>query len=149
MAKETLKLILEDLKPAVAEDQSFKLVIPDLKPGGRLPRKYTGEAQGALKEISPPLEWYRVPDGTKSLALLVQDIDAPDPSSPIKPWTHWVVINIPASLKGLPAGFSRKEEEMGGDYAVIKEGINDWKVPGWRGPKPPRMAIGTSSSSLR
>lgn len=148
MAKETLKLILEDLKPAVAEDQSFKLVIPDLKPGGRLPRN-TGEAQGALKEISPPLEWYRVPDGTKSLALLVQDIDAPDPSRPIKPWTHWVVINIPASLKGLPAGFSRQEEEMGGDYAVIKEGINDWKVPGWRGPKPPCMAIGTSSSSLR
>ncbi|KAK3227359.1 hypothetical protein Dsin_007221 [Dipteronia sinensis] len=77
------------------------------------------------------------PRRTKSLALVVEDIDAPDPNDPIVPWTHWVVVNIPPSLKGLPEGFSGKEEEVGGDFAAIKEGKNDWKVPDWRGPKLP------------
>lgn len=45
--------------------------------------------------------------------------------------------NIRQSLKGLPEGFSGKEEEVGGEYGEIKEGNNDWKVPGWRGPKLP------------
>ncbi|XP_058110321.1 uncharacterized protein LOC131253377 isoform X1 [Magnolia sinica] len=117
--------------------EAFRLVSPTFHNGGRIPRKYTGDGQGALKDISPPLEWYGVPEGTESLALVVQDIDAPDPSGPIVPWTHWVVLNIPPSIKGLPEGFSRKEEVVGGEYAGIKEGNNDWKVPGWRGPKPP------------
>ncbi|MCI88877.1 UPF0098 protein MTH_273-like, partial [Trifolium medium] len=64
------------------------------------------------------------------------DIDAPDPDGPIVPWTHWVVVNIPATVKGLPEGFSGKEE-MGGEYAGIKEGSNDLKQPGWCCPKMP------------
>ncbi|KAI3850935.1 hypothetical protein MKX03_007358 [Papaver bracteatum] len=72
---------------------------------------------------SPPLEWHNVPDGTKSLAIVVQDLD-----SDVIPWTAWVVINIPPSLKGLPEGFSCKGEELGGDYAEIQEGHNDQKV---------------------
>ncbi|XP_068644616.1 uncharacterized protein [Aristolochia californica] len=113
--------------------ETFRLVSPSMDNEGRMPRHFTGEGQGAKKNISPPLEWYNVPDGTKSLALVVEDIDAPDPSGPIVPWTHWVVVNIPPTLKGLPEGFSG-EEEVGGEYAGIKEGNNDWKVPGWRGP---------------
>ncbi|XP_042515675.1 UPF0098 protein CPn_0877/CP_0992/CPj0877/CpB0906 [Macadamia integrifolia] len=119
------------------ENEEFRLVSPAIDKDGRLPRKYTAEGQGALKNLSPPLEWYNLPEGTKSLALVVQDIDAPDPSGPIVPWTIWVVANIPPTLKGLPEGFSGKEEEVGGDYANIKEGHTDWKVPGWRGPKLP------------
>ncbi|TVU19774.1 hypothetical protein EJB05_35990, partial [Eragrostis curvula] len=104
---------------------------------GRLPRQYTAEGQGAKKDMSPPLEWYGVPEGTKSLALVVQDIDAPDPDSPVVPWTHWVVANIPPDTKGLPEGFSGGgagggREEVGG----LQEGVNDWKQPGWRGPVP-------------
>ncbi|GLT89386.1 hypothetical protein SLE2022_073680 [Rubroshorea leprosula] len=122
----------------MASDQDqFQLASSQINQEGRLPRKYTQEGQGAKKNISPPLEWYNVPQGTKSLALVVEDIDAPDPSRPIVPWTHWVVVNIPPTLKGLPEGFSGKEEEVGGDYAGIKEGNNDWKVPGWRGPMLP------------
>lgn len=71
------------------------------------------------------------------MALVVQDVDEPEASGPIVSWTHWVVVNIPPTLKGLPEGFSGKEEEMGGEYAQVKEGNNDFKVPGWRGPKPP------------
>uniref|UniRef100_J3M811 Phosphatidylethanolamine-binding protein n=1 Tax=Oryza brachyantha TaxID=4533 RepID=J3M811_ORYBR len=92
---------------------------------------------GAKKDISPPLEWYRVPDGARSLALVVQDIDAPDPEGPIVPWTHWVVANIPPSVKGLPEGFSGKEGASGREFGGIQEGVNDWKQPGWRGPIPP------------
>ncbi|BAF17716.2 uncharacterized protein [Oryza sativa Japonica Group] len=104
---------------------------------GRLPRHYTLEGQGAKKDISPPVEWYGVPDGTRSLALVVHDVDAPDPDGPIVPWTHWVVANIPPSVKGLPEGFSGKEGAAAREYGGIQEGVNDWKQPGWRGPIPP------------
>ncbi|KAI3677647.1 hypothetical protein L6452_36913 [Arctium lappa] len=121
---------------ANASDE-FRVASSGIDHEGRLPRKYTAEGQGTQKDISPPLEWYNVPNGTKTLALVVEDIDAPDPSSPLVPWTLWVVINIPPTLKGLPEGFSGKEEDKGDDYANIKEGNNDFKVPGWRGPKMP------------
>ncbi|XP_073132024.1 uncharacterized protein [Henckelia pumila] len=114
----------------------FRLVSPNINDEGRLPRQYTEEGQGAKKNISPPLQWYNVPDGTKSLALIVLDVDAPDPAGPIVPWTVWVVVNIPPSLKGLPEGFSGKKEESG-DYAQITEGYSDLKKPGWNGPKMP------------
>jgi len=48
-----------------------------------------------------------------------------------------VVVNIPPTVNRLPEGFSGKKEELGGEYAGIKEGHNDWKVPGWCGPKLP------------
>ncbi|KAK7259999.1 hypothetical protein RIF29_25672 [Crotalaria pallida] len=117
--------------------EEFKLVSPSISNEGRLPRHHTDEGQGAKKNISPPLEWYNLPEGTKSLALVVEDIDAPDPDGPIVPWTHWVVVNIPPAVKKLSEGFSGKEEEMGGEYAGIKEGNNDLKVPGWHGPRLP------------
>ncbi|CAK9143868.1 unnamed protein product [Ilex paraguariensis] len=126
----------------------FRLVSPGKDHEGRLPRKYTSDGQGALKNISPPLEWYNVPEGTKRLALVVEDIDAPDPDGPIVPWTHWVVANIPPTLKDLPEGFSKKEDEMGGEYAEIKEGNNDWKVPGGAARSCRRRGIGSSSSSM-
>ncbi|XP_010264580.1 PREDICTED: uncharacterized protein LOC104602549 [Nelumbo nucifera] len=121
----------------MASDE-FRLVSSAIDHEGRLPRKYTGEGQGALKNISPPMEWYNVPEDTKSLALVVQDMDGPaEPSGPSVPTTHWVVVNIPPTLKGLPEGFSGKEEDTGGEFAGIKEGNNDWKVRGWRLPKLP------------
>lgn len=77
---------------------------------------------------------YNLPEGTKSLALVVEDLDGGEPDGPIVPWVHWVVVNIPPTLKGLPEGFSGKGEELGGEYSKIKEGIHYWKQPGWRGP---------------
>ncbi|KAF6175199.1 hypothetical protein GIB67_007861 [Kingdonia uniflora] len=110
----------------------FRLTSSAIDHEGRLPRKFTGDGQGALKNISPPLEWYNVPKGTKSLALVVQDIDAPDPLyGTLVPFTHWVVVNIPPSLKSILEGFSGKDEESGAEFVGIKEGNNDFKVPGW------------------
>ncbi|KAK1283663.1 hypothetical protein QJS10_CPB21g01332 [Acorus calamus] len=125
---------------ADAEEKTFRLVSPTIGNQGRLPRKYTEDGQGAVKDISPPLEWYNVSNGTRSLALVVQDVDELDPSGLIVPWTVWVVVNIPPSVKGLPEGFSGKEKgvgEMGGEYGCVNEGNNDYIVPGWRGPKLP------------
>ncbi|KAI3959823.1 hypothetical protein MKW98_029860 [Papaver atlanticum] len=117
----------------MASHDEFRLVSSAIAHEGKLARKYTAEGQGASKKMSsPPLEWHNVPDGTKSLAIVVQDLD-----SDVIPWTAWVVINIPPSLKSLPEGFSGKAEELGGDYGEIQEGNNDHKVPGWRVPMLP------------
>ncbi|KAG0450260.1 hypothetical protein HPP92_026978 [Vanilla planifolia] len=112
--------------------ESMKLVSPQMHGDSRMPRKYTADGQGAVKDVSPPLEWYAVPPGAVTLALVVEDIDGLD--DPLVPWTHWIVVNIPPSAKGLPEGFSGGNAD---NLAGVKEGVNDWKVPGWRGPKPP------------
>lgn len=119
------------------DPEEFRLVIPVIDKGGRLHRQYTDEGHGAKRGLSPPVEWYNLPEGTQSLVLVVEDIDAPDPSGPIVPWTVWVVANIPPTLKGLPEGFSGKEGELGEEYGKIQEGLNDEKIPGWRAPKLP------------
>ncbi|KAM7262869.1 hypothetical protein ACFE04_000552 [Oxalis oulophora] len=120
-----------------SSSEEFRLASSAINHEGRLPRKYTEEGQGAQKNISPPLEWYNVPKGTESLALVVQDIDVPGGSDPLS-WTIWVVVNIPPSLKGIPEGFSSMEDQLGNkEYEGVKEGHNDHKVPGYRVPMLP------------
>ncbi|KAH7445068.1 hypothetical protein KP509_02G105000 [Ceratopteris richardii] len=121
----------------LSEVQEFRLVSSAFHPDGRIPRKFTQEGQGSQRDESPPLEWYGVPDGTESLALIMQDPDAPDPNAPIVPWVHWVLTNIPPTLKGIPANFTTKDMDPKNEYAEIQEGVNDWKLPGYRGPNPP------------
>ncbi|EPS73042.1 hypothetical protein M569_01714, partial [Genlisea aurea] len=109
----------------------FRLASSHIDDGGRLPRQYTGEGQGAKRNISPPLEWYNVPDGTKSLALVALDVDAP--------WTIWVVVDIPPTAKGFPEGFSGGREDNDGDSdevvgGIIREGYCDMKKRGWHAP---------------
>ena len=69
---------------------------------GDIPSQYTCE--GA--EQSPPLAWSDIPAGTKSLALIVDDPDAPDPAAPKMTWIHWVLYNITPHSTGLDAGKS-------------------------------------------
>jgi Raf kinase inhibitor-like YbhB/YbcL family protein len=87
---------------------------------------------------SPPLAWNGVPDGTRSLALICEDPDAPSPKHPgPEPWIHWVIYNIPAELPGLPSGISRTHESD--KIPGAKQGINSWSNDnvGYRGPAPP------------
>lgn len=93
---------------------------------GTIPKLYTCEG----KDISPPLVWTDVPTGTKSLALIVDDPDAPDPAAPKMTWVHWVLYNMPSATEGLPEGV--KSLPPG-----TKEGVNDWKRTGYGGPCPP------------
>ena len=93
-----------------------------------IPKQYTCDG----KDISPPLEWSGLPAGTKSLALIVDDPDAPDPAAPRMTWVHWVLYNIPPAATGLPEGVGSRDLPEG-----TKEGLNDWKRTGYGGPCPP------------
>lgn len=91
-----------------------------------IPRTYT--CQG--RDISPPLSWGDVPTQAKSLALIVDDPDAPDPAAPKRVWVHWVLYNIPVTASGLVEGIKSLP-------AGTKEGSNDWGRTGYGGPCPP------------
>lgn len=89
--------------------------------GKQVPREFTGFGD----DLSPPLEWTGVPNGAQSIALLVDDPDAPAGT-----FTHWAVWNLPPRLEGLEAG--ARVVPLGGI-----EGRNDFGTSGYRGPKPP------------
>jgi Raf kinase inhibitor-like YbhB/YbcL family protein len=82
--------------------------------------------------VSPPLAWTGVPTGAKSLALIVDDPDAPDPNAPKRTWVHWVVYNLPATNGSLAEAVSADRLPAG---AV--QGTNDWPRVGYGGPCPP------------
>lgn len=82
--------------------------------------------------VSPQLTWAGVPAGAKSLALIVDDPDAPDPAAPKMTWVHWVLYNIPTNASGLAAGVAVK-----GLPAGTLLGVNDWQRADYGGPCPP------------
>ena len=96
--------------------------------GQPIPRKYTCEGE----DVSPPLAWSGVPAQAKSLALIVDDPDAPDPEAPRMTWVHWVVVDVPSGTSGLAEGAGG-----GGLPAGAIVGINDWKRQSYGGPCPP------------
>jgi Raf kinase inhibitor-like YbhB/YbcL family protein len=97
-------------------------------PGDKIPSKYTCEGG----DISPPLAFGDVPEGTKSLALIIDDPDAPDPKAPKRVWSHWVVYNLPPDTDGLPEDAGRLGLPKG---AVT--GLSDRKQAAYHGPCPP------------
>jgi len=97
-------------------------------PNGEIPAKFTCDGS----DVSPPLAWTGVPPNTKSLALIVDDPDAPDPAAPKMTWVHWVLYDIPPTATSLPEG-----AHAGTLPAGTREGLNDWKRPGYGGPCPP------------
>ena len=97
-------------------------------PNGEIPKKYTCEGG----DVSPPLAWSGVPPNAKSLVLIVDDPDAPDPAAPKTTWVHWVVADLPATTTGLPEGVAARALPSG-----TKEGLNDWQRTGYGGPCPP------------
>ena len=103
------------------------LISSAFSPGGNIPVEHTCE--GA--DRSPPLSWNGVPAGTKSLALIVDDPDAPDPAAPRMTWVHWVLYNLPPACTGLAEGVASALP------AGTREGFNDWKRTGYGGPCPP------------
>jgi Raf kinase inhibitor-like YbhB/YbcL family protein len=95
---------------------------------GEIPAQFTCE--GA--DVSPALEWTGVPEGARSLALVVDDPDAPDPKAPRMTWVHWVLYDMPPTAASLAEGVTREALPAG-----TREGINDWKRTGYGGPCPP------------
>ena len=106
---------------------TLSITSPAFAANGAIPTRFTCEGE----DLSPPLEWSGVPAGAKSLALIVDDPDAPDPKHPRTTWVHWVAYDIPASTTGLPEN-AGKQPAPG-----ARAGLNDWKRAGWGGPCPP------------
>lgn len=86
----------------------------------------------AGSDLSPPLAWSGIPPGAKSLALIVDDPDAPDPAAPKMTWVHWLLYNLPPGAGGLSAGVAESDLPAG-----TRAGQNDWKRSRYGGPCPP------------
>ncbi len=98
--------------------------------GAVIPKKYTGEGE----DVSPPLAWSGLPAGTKELALICDDPDAPTS----EPWVHWVIYKISPELAGLPEGIDKAARLKNPPGAL--QGKNSWmsgQTVGYRGPFPP------------
>jgi len=107
---------------------SMKITSPAFDDQGRIPRKYTCEGE----DVSPPLQWDGVPEDTRSLVLIVDDPDAPDPAAPRMTWVHWVLCDLPPSADGLAEAVAAADLPEG-----TVQGANDWKRIGYGGPCPP------------
>jgi Raf kinase inhibitor-like YbhB/YbcL family protein len=95
---------------------------------GPIPRQYT--CQGG--DVSVPIAWTGIPEAAKSLALIVDDPDAPDPAAPKRTWVHWVLYNLPVTADGLKQAVKATELPAG-----TLPGKNDWGRTGYGGPCPP------------
>jgi hypothetical protein len=93
---------------------------------GSIPRRHTCEGE----DVSPALTIEGVPAGAQSLALIVDDPDAPDPAAPKMTWVHWVLYDLPPETTSLPEG-------VAASTLHARDGLNDWKRIGYGGPCPP------------
>jgi len=96
--------------------------------GRAIPRRYGEDGE----DVSPPLTWSGQPEGTRELALIVDDPDAPTP----EPWVHWVLYKVPADVQALPEGLPQTPTLTTPPGAL--QGKNSWGGTGYRGPAPPR-----------
>lgn len=97
---------------------TMALTSPAFNEGGAIPTKFTCDGE----DISPELDWFGIPEGTVSLALIMDDPDAP-----MGTWVHWVLYNLPMDLSGLREGMT----------GVGLDGTNSWNRTGYGGPCPP------------
>lgn len=103
---------------------AFKLTSTAFKEGEYIPAKYTGEG----KDLSPPLKWTDPPEGTKSLALICDDPDAP-----MGTWVHWVLWGIKPDARELPEGLATSKTVNN-----MKQGTTNFNRTGYGGPMPPK-----------
>ncbi len=102
----------------------FSISTTAFPPGGSIPRAFTADG----KDASPALAWVNPPAGTQAFALICDDPDAP-----VGTWVHWLIWDVPASAKGLPAGVQPIKTLPDGSV----QGKNDFGRIGWGGPSPP------------
>ena len=107
---------------------ALSITSPAFSNEGSIPTQYTCEGQ----DVSPPLEFNGAPAAAKSLALIVDDPDAPDPAAPTRVWVHWIVYNLPPTTKELPGAVPVNALPGG-----TRMGVNDWGKPSYGGPCPP------------
>jgi Raf kinase inhibitor-like YbhB/YbcL family protein len=113
-----------------AKETSMSLILTsdNFTSGGPIPAIHT--CDGA--NTSPALSWSGVPPDTRSLVLIVDDPDAPDPAAPKMTWVHWVLYNLPPQTNHLHAAMHEAELPPG-----TLTGLNDFKKTEYGGPCPP------------
>ena len=121
-----------------APPMALKITSPAFADGGEIPRKYTCEGE----DLSPPLAFSGVPAGTKSLVLIVDDPDAPDPKAPKMTYVHWVLFDLPPDTTEIVEG-------MVALPSGTKSGLNDWKRPATAARVRPSDGTAISSSCTR
>lgn len=104
--------------------------------GGLIPMKYTCDDA----DISPPLEWSGIPEGTKELALICDDPDAP-----MDTWVHWVLYNLPSNIRKLPENIPPVKVLENG----TTQGSNDFRKIGYGGPCLPVVLTDIFSKFMR
>jgi len=113
-----------DSEAAGGEKMEIKVTSSAFAEGGLIPPKYTCDGS----DISPPLQWEDVPDGTKSIALI-----SDDPDAPMGTWVHWVLFGLPAETRELEENIPPDETLPNG----AKQGTSDFGRIGYGGPCPP------------
>lgn len=108
---------------------SLTLQSPAFAHNAAMPGRYTCDGDG----VSPALHWAGVPTAAKSLALIVDDPDAPDPAAPQRTWVHWVLYDLPPTSTGLAERVSAAQLPAG-----VREGLNDWSHTGYGAACPPK-----------
>jgi Raf kinase inhibitor-like YbhB/YbcL family protein len=114
---------------APASEVVFSLTSSAFGGGDRIPTKYTADGV----DLSPPLQWSNLPEGTVTLAMICDDPDVSRRSS----WVHWIIYDIPALAPGLPMGIERSPKLS--HPLSAKQGRTSWRRDniGWQGPSPP------------
>jgi Raf kinase inhibitor-like YbhB/YbcL family protein len=112
----------------LGRSQTMKLTSKSFAHQGPIPPQHT--CQGG--DVSPELSLGEVPAAAKSLVLIVDDPDAPDPKAPKLTWVHWVLYDLPPGTQVLAEGISAAALPAG-----TRQGKNDWKRTGYAGPCPP------------
>jgi Raf kinase inhibitor-like YbhB/YbcL family protein len=104
---------------AAAKEKPMKISSPAFAANAKIPAEYTCDGQ----DKNPPLEIEGVPSNAKSLAIIVDDPDAPAGT-----WVHWVLWNVDTATRKIETGSVPKG---------AKQGVNDFKKNGYGGPCPP------------
>jgi Raf kinase inhibitor-like YbhB/YbcL family protein len=108
-------------------DMPITIESPAFANGEPIPTKHTGEGP----DVSPPLRWSGLPEGTRELALICDDPDAPR----AEPWVHWVLYGLSAPVAGLPEGLP-KDARLA--QPAAHQGGTDFGRVGYGGPMPPK-----------
>jgi Raf kinase inhibitor-like YbhB/YbcL family protein len=104
--------------------KSMEIMSPAFAMGGMIPPKYTCKGEN----VSPPLAWKGLPEGTESIAIITDDPDAP-----MGIWVHWVFYDIPAHVQALGESIPQEKKPPVGGI----QGENDFRTIGYGGPCPP------------
>ena len=106
---------------------SLTIESPAFAPNTAIPARFSDDGE----DVSPGLGWSGLPEGTRELALICDDPDAPG----AEPWVHWVIYKIPPNATGLPENVAGTETLA--DPSGALQGRNSWNRIGYGGPAPP------------